>query len=80
MTHALVASMGQNAPPNLTFTMLPPQIQQQIVGDWQNRQRQAMLKTEVARPEDRDQAGDRRKSALDAIPWPVPAEETKEKA
>jgi len=59
--------------------MLPPQIQQQIVGDWQNRQRQAMLKTEVARLKTEIKPVIDEK-ALDAIPWPVPAEETKEKA
>ena len=49
-TAALVRGMG--GPPGgpvPTFAQLPPQIQQQIVSDWQQRKRQALLKTEVDR-------------------------------
>jgi hypothetical protein len=77
--HAMVQASGQQAPPNLTFQALPPQLQQQIVADWQTKHRQALLKAEVERlkadlkPEVDDKA-------YQAIPWPVPAEAAKEKA
>jgi peptidyl-prolyl cis-trans isomerase C len=76
---AMVAAMGSNAPPNLTFAALPPQIQQQIVQEWQTNHRRALLKAEV----DRLKADLKPKvddKAFQSIPWPVPAEAEKEKA
>jgi len=72
-TAALVRGMG--GPPGgpvPTFAQLPPQIQQQIVSDWQQRKRQALLKTEV------DRLKAEIKPVIDEkvfapIPWPVPA-------
>jgi hypothetical protein len=72
-TAALVRGMGGPAGgPVPTFAQLPPQIQQQIVSDWQQRQRQALLKTEV------DRLKAEIKPVIDQkvfapIPWPVPA-------
>lgn len=77
--HVLVSGMGAKAPPNLTFAALPPQIQQQIVADWQTKRRQALLKAEVDRlkAELKPVVDDK---AYQSIPWPVPAEAEKEKA
>jgi len=77
--HAMVQASGQQAPPNLTFQALPPQLQQQIVADWQTKHRQALLKAEVERLKaDLKPVVDDK--AYQAIPWPVPAEAPKEKA
>lgn len=78
-TRALVSASGGAAPANLTFQALPPQVQQQIVSDWQTKRRQALLKAEVQRLKDEikpviDDA------ALKVIPWPVPAAAEKENA
>jgi hypothetical protein len=79
-TKAMVgAASGAHAPESITFSALPPQVQQQIVSDWQTKHRQALLKAEVARLKTElkptiDEA------ALKAIPWPVPAAADKEKA
>jgi peptidyl-prolyl cis-trans isomerase C len=79
LTRTMIAANGQAAPANITFQMLPQQVQQQIVGEWQTRRRQAMLKAEVDRlkAELKPNIDDK---ALQAIPWPVPAEADKEKA
>jgi hypothetical protein len=80
VTRAMVSATGQAAPPNLSFKMLPPQVQQQIVADWQTKHRQALLKAEVERLKAEIKPVVDEK-ALQAIPWPVPAEaENKEKA
>jgi hypothetical protein len=78
-TNALVNAAGGHSGAPLTFQALPPQVQQQIVSDWQGKRRQAMLKAEVDRLKAEykpviDEA------ALKAIPWPVPAAADKEKA
>ena len=78
-TNALVSAAAGHAGANLTFQTLPPQVQQQIVSDWQGKRRQALLKVEVDRLKAEykptiDQA------ALNAIPWPIPAAADKEKA
>jgi hypothetical protein len=78
---ASLLSHAQGGPPgmqNMTYSMLPPQVQQQIVMQWQQTQRQKRLEAEVARlkneiPVKTDEA------RLKSIPWPVPAE-GKEKA
>jgi len=50
VTDALVRGMGgAGGGPIPKFAQLPPVIQQQIVQDWQNRKRQALLKAEVER-------------------------------
>ena len=73
ITAALVRGMGGPAGgPVPTFAQLPPQIQQQIVSDWQQRKRQELLKTEV------DRLKAEIKPVIDEkvfapIPWPVPA-------
>jgi len=77
--HAMIRMSGQQAPPNLTFQALPPQLQQQVVADWQTKHRQALLKAEVERLKaDLKPVIDDK--AYQAIPWPVPAEAAKEKA
>lgn len=79
LTRAMIGAGGQAAPANITFQMLPQQVQQQVVAEWQTKRRQAMLKAEVDRlkaelkPVVDDQA-------LQSIPWPVPVEAEKEKA
>jgi len=78
-TNALVSAAAGHAGANLTFQTLPPQVQQQIVSDWQGKRRQALLKVEVDRLKAEykptiDQA------ALNAIQWPIPAAADKEKA
>jgi parvulin-like peptidyl-prolyl isomerase len=77
--NAMVQASGQQAPPNLTFAALPPQLQQQIVADWQTKHRQALLKAEVERLKAELKPVVDEK-AFQAIPWPVPAEAEKEKA
>jgi hypothetical protein len=72
-TAALVRGMGGPAGgPVPTFSQLPPQIQQQIVADWQQRKRQALLKTEVERLKAEIKPVVNEK-AFAPIPWPVPA-------
>lgn len=79
VTRVMVGGSGQQAPPNLTFQMLPPQVQQQIFAEYQTKQRQALLKAEVDRlkAELKPVVDDK---ALQSISWPVPAEAVKEKA
>jgi parvulin-like peptidyl-prolyl isomerase len=80
VTRVMVSQAGQGAPPNLSFSMLPPQLQQQVVAEWQTKHRQALLKAEVDRLklELKPVIDDK---ALQSIPWPVPAEaDNKEKA
>jgi len=73
VTASLVRGMaGPAGAPVPKFTQLPPQIQQQIVSDWQQRKRQALLKTEV------DRLKAEIKPVVDEkvfanVPWPVPA-------
>ena len=79
-TRALVSSTQQKTPTNITFQMLPPQVQQQIVADWQTKHRQAMIKAEVDRLKAEIKPVIDEK-AFRAIPWPVPAAaDVKEKA
>ena len=79
ITTAMVAMSGAKAPPGIKFAALPPQIQQQIVSQWQMTHRQQLLKAEVDRlkAELKPVVDDK---ALQSIPWPVPAEAEKEKA
>ena len=79
LTRAMISQGGQAAPANITFQMLPQQVQQQIVAEWQTKRRQAMLKAEVDRlkAEIKPVIDDK---ALQTIPWPVPVEAEKEKA
>jgi hypothetical protein len=80
LTRAMISQGGQAAPANITFQMLPQQVQQQVVAEWQTKRRQAMLKAEVDRlkAEIKPVIDDK---ALHAIPWPVPVEAAeKEKA
>ena len=73
VTAVLVRGMGGPAGgPVPTFAQLPAVIQQQIVSDWQQRKRQALLKTEV------DRLKTEIKPVIDEkvfapVPWPVPA-------
>lgn len=77
--NVMIQMSGQQAPPNLTFAALPPQLQQQVVADWQTKHRQALLKAEVDRLKAELKPVVDEK-AFQAIPWPVPAEAEKEKA
>ena len=79
ITTAMISMSGAKAPPGIKFTALPPQIQQQIVAQWQGTHRQQLLKAEVDRlkAELKPVVDDK---ALQSIPWPVPAEAQKEKA
>jgi hypothetical protein len=61
------------------FQSLPPQIQQQIVSQWQMTHRQQLLKAEVDRLKAEIKPVVDQK-ALSSIPWPVPAQAEKEKA
>jgi hypothetical protein len=78
-TTALVSAAGGHVGADLKFQALPPQVQQQIVADWQNKRRQALLNAEIDRLKAEykpviDEA------ALKAIPWPIPAAADKETA
>ena len=77
--NVMVQATGSQAPPGLKFESLPPQLQQQIVADWQTKHRQGLLKAEVERlkAELKPEVDEK---AFQAIPWPVPAEAEKEKA
>jgi len=80
LTNAMISMSGAQAPKGgITFQSLPPQIQQQMVAQWQTQHRQQLLKAEVDRLKAEIKPVVDEK-ALASIPWPVPAEAEKEKA
>jgi hypothetical protein len=80
ITTAMISMSGANAPKGgVKFQSLPPQIQQQIVSQWQTTHRQQLLKAEVERLKAEIKPVIDEK-ALSSIPWPVPAQAEKEKA
>ena len=76
----MIAMSGANVPKGgVEFQSLPPQIQQQIVSQWQTTHRQQLLKAEVERLKAEIKPVVDQK-ALSSILWPVPAQAEKEKA
>jgi peptidyl-prolyl cis-trans isomerase C len=72
VTH-MVEQMGGGAPHGrIGFQDLPPQLQQQIVSDWQQSHRQAALKAEVERLKAEIQPRVD-EAAFQKVPWPIPA-------